>query len=351
MTVQDSLIPEEESLVAAQMGVVDVIIAAWNRADTIERAIRSVGSEAAVRSVIVVDDASGDDTASIAERLRDELPKLKVLRLTHNGGPSAARNVAIAQSKADWIAILDGDDYQLAGRFDRLLAAAGDADFIADDLLVIDENPAPGIGPQPLLQIDASWPDRVTLADFALGNISRRGRNRREMGFLKPLMRRAFLKQHHLAYDEAVRLGEDFLLYAGALAAGARFRLLPAAGYVAVQRATSLSGRHRRVDLEALLHGDRQLLALPNLQPAERRALTQHCLHIEGKVRWLLMIEAVKRRDIAGCLETFKAPPVVGLDLLGKLTEQLYLRGSRRLRWSFGLRDHAQTGLEQRDAR
>lgn len=319
--------------------MVDVIIAAWNRTDTIERAIRSVASEAAVRSVIVVDDASTDDTAARAEALCGELPKLKVLRQARNGGPSAARNAAIVASDAPWIAILDGDDYMQTGRLATLLSKAGDADFVADDMLQIDENAPASVVPHPLLQIDATWPDRVNLTDFVLGNISERGRHRREMGFLKPLMRRAFLQQHGLRYDEAVRLGEDYLIYAGALAQGARFRLVPAAGYVAVMRGNSLSGRHSRQDLEALLRGDRRLAALPSLQATERDALLRHCRHVDGKIRWLVVIEAVKDRDLGRFFRAFWASPEIGLDLVGKLLEQVQLRGAQKIRRLFGSRN------------
>src|SRR6516225_8402022 len=45
---------------------VDVIIAAWNRSGTIERAILSALAEPEVRHVIVVDDGSSDDTAARA---------------------------------------------------------------------------------------------------------------------------------------------------------------------------------------------------------------------------------------------------------------------------------------------
>src|SRR5262249_38354620 len=100
---------EEPAAIAA----VDVIIAAWNRADTIERAIRSVAEEDAVRAVIVVDDASADDTFRRASALCAEFPKLTVLRQPRNGGPSAARNAAFNMARADWVTILDGDDYML----------------------------------------------------------------------------------------------------------------------------------------------------------------------------------------------------------------------------------------------
>jgi succinoglycan biosynthesis protein ExoU len=136
-----------------------------------------------------------------------------------------------------------------------------------------------------------------------------------------------------------VRLGEDYLLYTDALARGARFRLMPAAGYVAVMRGNSLSGRHSRQDLEALLRGDLRLAALPSLQPAERDALQRHCRHIDGKIRWLVVIEAVKDRDLARFLRTFWASPAIGIDLIGKLLEQVQLRGGRKIRRLLGLRD------------
>jgi succinoglycan biosynthesis protein ExoU len=315
---------------------VDVIIAAWNRAETIERAIRSVADDDAVRSVILVDDASTDDTAARAEALMPIFPKLQVLRQARNGGPSAARNRALAASDATWVAILDGDDYMQPGRLARLVAQGIDADFVADDLLQIDEDAPPATAPRPLLNIDATWPATVTLRDFVLGNISRRGRMRREMGFLKPIMRRSFLQQHSLRYDDEVRLGEDYLLYAGALAKDARFRLTPAEGYVAVMRSGSLSGRHSRQDLEALLQGGRRLVALPNLAPADRQALQRHCRHIDGKIRWLVVIEAVKERNVPRFLKAFWGPPEIGLGLIGKLLEQVYLRGSGKIRRLLG---------------
>jgi succinoglycan biosynthesis protein ExoU len=329
--------PTDASAAASTDAQVDVIIAAWNRADTIERAIRSVAAEEAVKSVIVVDDASTDDTAARAEALLPTFPKLKILRQPRNGGPSAARNLALAASDANWISILDGDDYMQPGRLAHLIAQSGDADFVADDLLQIDEDASPTTAPRPLLNIDASWPATVTLRDFVLGNISRRGRLRREMGFLKPIMRRSFLRQHHLQYDDEVRLGEDYLLYAAALAHGARFRLTPAAGYVAVMRSGSLSGRHSRQDLEALLRGDRRLVARPELAPGDRRALQLHCRHIDGKIRWLVVIEAVKDRDLPRFLKAFWAAPEIGIGLIGKLLEQVYLRGSNKIRRLFGV--------------
>ena len=90
------------------------------------------------------------------------------------------------------------------------------------------------------------------MEQFVLGDVNRRGALRRGLGFLKPLIRRSFLDHHQLRYDERLRLGEDYALYARALAAGARFLIVPAAGYVSVVRDDSISSRHSREDLERL---------------------------------------------------------------------------------------------------
>ena len=72
------------------------------------------------------------------------------------------------------------------------------------------------------------------------------------MGFLKPIIKREFLQSHALRYDETLRLGEDYALYTQALIAGARFCVVGARGYVAIQRGTSISARHtRRISSES----------------------------------------------------------------------------------------------------
>ncbi len=59
--------------------------------------------------IVVVDDGSSDDTASLARSFVGRLPQLKVISIP-NGGVSRARNTAIAASSAEIIATLDADD-------------------------------------------------------------------------------------------------------------------------------------------------------------------------------------------------------------------------------------------------
>jgi succinoglycan biosynthesis protein ExoU len=240
---------------------VAVIIAARNAADTIGAAIRSALSQPRTAEVIVIDDASTDATAATAQAAASGDPRLRVLRCEANVGPAAARNIAIAASAAPVIALLDADDMFLPGRLARLLTIPG-WDLIADNIAFLADTSG-------TVQATPSGPpgtglSALDLAEFARGNLPRKGRRRGELGFLKPLIRRDFIDRHGLRYDPGLRLGEDYDLYARALMAGARFLVSHDTGYVARVRGTSLSAEHASADLERLSEAvARHLAALP----------------------------------------------------------------------------------------
>lgn len=127
-----------------QLSSVSVIIAAYNSEAMIERAVRSALTEPEAADVIVVDDASTDDTLARARAADDGSGRLKLIPRWSNGGPSAARNRALQECRAGWIGILDADDFFLAGRLKGLLRFAGKADLIADDMWRVDERTVDG---------------------------------------------------------------------------------------------------------------------------------------------------------------------------------------------------------------
>ena len=73
--------------------------------------MRSALAEPEAFDVIVVDDASTDDTLSQACEADDGSGRLKLIPCASNGGPAAARNRALQESRAEWISILDADDF------------------------------------------------------------------------------------------------------------------------------------------------------------------------------------------------------------------------------------------------
>jgi succinoglycan biosynthesis protein ExoU len=293
----------------AHPGVVCVIIAACNARSTIARAVRSALAEVAVGEVVVVDDGSTDDTAAVARSADDGSDRLQVLHLPRNLGPAAARNRGVRASSAPFLTVLDADDYWLPGRLQALLLEMKGRDFVADDLLRVVEG-REDEPPTTLIDGAAPLPVDLTLGQFVLGNVSRKGRDRQELGFLKPLMRRAFLQEHHLAYDETLRLGEDFVLYAQALARGARFRLIPACGYVAVERAASISGSHGAAELAALAKAGRRLLEEPGLTPKDRAALAAHGRQVRSKLHFQRVLAVRRRSGMAPALAVMIVDPL-----------------------------------------
>ena len=262
---------------------VAVMIPARNAAATIGRAVASAIAEPEAVEVVVIDDGSTDDTSDAASAAAAGSPKLMVKRLPVSGGPAAGRNLAISLTTAPWICPLDADDFFQPGRLGRLLDQADGCDFVADDLLMVREGDEAGpakrvIGDrQPL-------PIRLDFTSFVEANVSRPGLPRREYGFLKPLMRRDFLEEKGLAYDEGLRLGEDFILYTAALGLGGIFMVVAPCGYVAVERAGSLSGRHTTQDLRALRAASARLAALPGLTSREQLAVRRHLRHLQARV-------------------------------------------------------------------
>ena len=290
-----------------------VIIAAKNASGTIARAIRSGLREERVAEVVVVDDGSTDGTAEASRAADDGSGRLRVLSLETNRGPAFARNHAIANSSAPLIAILDADDFFLAGRFDGLLEG-DDWDFVADNIVFIDGR---GSVVEPAVPEFESAPRFLDLQGFIEGNISKRGASRGEIGFLKPVMRRSFLDRHGLRYKEELRLGEDYDLYARALVNGARYKIVHGCGYGAVVRPDSLSGRHRTLDLKRLYEADQAILAAPGLPKESAAALRRHERHIRGRyeLRRFLDIKAeagIRRAGLYALANPSAIPAIAG---------------------------------------
>lgn len=86
--------------------LVSVIMAAYNAAEHIGEALESVlAQDWRPLEVVVVDDGSTDETASIVARYPDV-----VCVQQDNKGPSAARNAAVEHSSGEFVANFDSDD-------------------------------------------------------------------------------------------------------------------------------------------------------------------------------------------------------------------------------------------------
>ena len=111
----------------AEPVLVSVILPTHNRAPVLRRALHSVLSQTGVPlEVIVVDDASTDDTPQVLQEFTD--PRLHCLRLPARQGAAAARNAGLRESRGAWLAFLDSDDEWLPGFVQAVLEAAQASD-------------------------------------------------------------------------------------------------------------------------------------------------------------------------------------------------------------------------------
>ncbi len=99
---------------------ISVVIPAFNREQTIARAIESIlGGSAVPGEILVCDDGSSDRTVETVARFGE--PVRVVVR--ENGGPAAARNTGVEHARGGWITFLDSDDYYLPNKIESQCAA------------------------------------------------------------------------------------------------------------------------------------------------------------------------------------------------------------------------------------
>lgn len=110
------------------MPKVSVIIPTYSRPDLLPRAVESAKKAGTDVEVIVVDDASKDETAEVCKNLRG----IKYIRLERNQHTAGARNIGIMASSAPYVALLDDDDWRLPGTLDSQVS-------------LLEENPQAGM--------------------------------------------------------------------------------------------------------------------------------------------------------------------------------------------------------------
>lgn len=97
-----------------------VIIPTWNRAHLVCEAIDSaLNQRPGEVEVIVVDDASSDQTTEVLTRIYGS--RIRLLRLSERYGAGAARNAGAALARGEFVGFLDSDDVWLPGKLDTEL--------------------------------------------------------------------------------------------------------------------------------------------------------------------------------------------------------------------------------------
>ena len=97
---------------------ISVIITTHNRPRLLPKAISSARSAGREVEIVVVDDASADET----ERVCASIEGIKYVRIDCNQQVAGARNVGLMASTGEYITFLDDDDLRLANSLDEQVA-------------------------------------------------------------------------------------------------------------------------------------------------------------------------------------------------------------------------------------
>lgn len=322
----------------AMRPLVSVIIPAYNASGFIESAIDCACAQTIEEvELIVVDDASSDQTVSIVERRAASDPRLRLFQMPENGGPARARNFALDAASGEWVAILDADDGWEPDRVERLLKVAWreEVDVVADDLRLIDGESGCELGTAFGFTPDAG-PTRLGPTMYVRCNTF--GDQGFPLGYLKPMFRRAFLNRRPIRYRECARIGEDYQLLLDCLLDGAGCALVPAALYRYRLNPSSISRRIDPAELEVMARLNQEVIArVGPTAPADLYdALIARHQSLERMIGHAHFVEMVKARAFGGVIALLARQPNVlplilkyGRESLLKRTGHLGFHGLR----------------------
>ena len=307
---------------------VSVLVPCFNAAEFLADALSSVAEQTETDfECIVVDDASTDATVDIARRFASMDSRFRLVELPENCGAASARNVGLAEASGHWVGVLDADDCFMPDRLQRMtdIGDRTDADIVIDEQIVT-TYPA------------RAWTHRAfafrgEATPFTQEEYFTRSRlftRALAIGYMKPLIRRAFLRRTRASYEPDVPSGEDFVFYASLFATRPRCVTTSYSGYVYRRRRGSLSGSETHLHVHAGLsdrildaHGDR-------LSVASSRALARRKRDFESLAAAQSALAALRGRrwrHLARSLLNSPAVTVTGLRLLKR-------RVMRVLPWS-----------------
>ncbi len=116
---------------------VSVCMATYNGAAHVEAQLRSILEQLSPDDeVVVVDDASTDDTVARIRALRD--PRVRVVESPENRGYAAAFETALAAAARELILLSDQDDVWAPGRVEVMRDALAAHSVVAGNLAVLD---------------------------------------------------------------------------------------------------------------------------------------------------------------------------------------------------------------------
>lgn len=119
-------------MVCCEMSSVDVVVPCFRYGHFLRECVESVLTQSGPElRVLIIDDASPDNTAELAQELVRSDSRVHYRRHTSNEGLIATANEGIAWARADYMLLLSADDYLLPGALSRSVELMDDYPSVA----------------------------------------------------------------------------------------------------------------------------------------------------------------------------------------------------------------------------
>jgi glycosyltransferase involved in cell wall biosynthesis len=132
--------------VGKSMSSIDVVVPCYRYAHYLRQCVESVLSQPGPRlRVLIIDDASPDNTSEVARELATKDARVAVARHAANRGHIATYNEGLDWASGTYLLLLSADDYLLPGALSRsvtLMDAHPEVGFVFGNVLQLQENGA-----------------------------------------------------------------------------------------------------------------------------------------------------------------------------------------------------------------
>ena len=239
--------------------IVSIIVPVYNRAVLVREAIDSALAAAVPLEVVVVDDASTDDTWDSLRALND--PRLRIARLERNSGQCAARNRGIEIATGRYIKFLDSDDLLLPEHLPaEVQAMESGADIAVSGWYDEDENGK---------QVVVEAPRFKAIVDDVLA------------GHAVTTSGAMYARRAAVRWDPALRKVDDWDYFCQSALGASRIDTVPGEAYIIRQhggvRATDAGSLANAREFYYILHKvERRLAAEGRLTQAHKERLAQY---------------------------------------------------------------------------
>jgi len=225
-----------------------LIIPVYNTERYIEKCIESILCQSFQNfELIIIDDGSTDKSVEKIETFHDK--RIHLYRRSNNG-VSSARNYGISKARGEYIVFIDSDDYI-------------DKDFIETLYQMWIQYPNSDVFLFGLMKCDkqgnilGKYCSEVSgyqnMNDFYTTFMSEQGRKGIYGYVSTKMIRREFLNQYHIRFDEKIRLAEDYNFYLDVFIKQPIMFFSNYCGYYYVQEVENSSFQQRNVDYLSLI--------------------------------------------------------------------------------------------------